>query len=198
MALPPEHRTPRMEALEAIIASTPREKLFDFPVLQPPDHQLIGVFVQLFNYIDFNRRRAIETFSYAKLLRGEAAKKYPKIHSSKVASAVQDSVKAMDAAVEDIPEAIRILEIIERRREIRNLLGHWAARRIPDKDAIVLLTKDENDAMQIGGAYLGNGHVKSAILDLADIRWLIANELGPYELWLARKISEWRKRYVGD
>ena len=132
------------------------------------------------------------------MLQGEAAKKYPKIHSSKVASAVQDSVKATDPAVEDIHETIRILEIIERRREIRNMLGHWAARRIPNEDAIVLLTKDESDAMQIDGAYLGNGYVKSAILDLADIRGLVVNELGPFELWLAQKISEWRKRYVGD
>lgn len=187
-----------MEALEAIIARTPREKLFAFPVLQPPDHQLIGVFIQLFNYMDFNLRRAIETFAYAKLLQGKAATKYPKIHSSGVASAVQDAVKAMDASVEDIPETIRILEIIERRREVRNLLGHWAARRIANEDAIVLLTKDESDAMRIGGAYLGNGYVKSAILDLADIRGLITHELAPFELWLAQKISEWRKRYIGD
>ena len=198
MALPPEHRTPRMEALQAIVDSTPLEKRIDFPVLQPPDHQMIGVFIQLFNYMDFNLRRAIETFAYAKLLQGEAARRYPKIHSSKVAITVQDSVKLMDAAVEDIPETIRILAIIERRREIRNLLGHWAARRIPDEDAIVLLTKDESDAMQISGAYLGSGHVKSAILDLADIRGLIIHELAPFDLWLAQKISEWRKRYIGD
>jgi hypothetical protein len=83
-------------------------------------------------------------------------------------------------------------------RSLRNLLGHWAARRIPNEDAIVLLSKDENDAMQVGGAYLANGHVKSAILDLADIRGLIDTQLMPIELWLAEKISEWRKRYIGD
>ena len=130
MALPPEHRTPRIEALQVIVDSTPLEKRIDFPVLQPPDHQMIGVFIQLFNYMDFNLRRAIETFAYAKFLQGEAAKRYPKIHSSKVASTVQDSVKSMDATVEDIPETIRILAIIERRREIRNMLSHWATRRI--------------------------------------------------------------------
>jgi len=96
-----------MEALQAIVDGTPLEKRIDFPVLQPPDHQLIGVFIQLFNYMDFNLRRAIETFAYAKLLQGKAAKRYPRIHSSKVASTVQDSVKSMDAAVEDIPEIWR-------------------------------------------------------------------------------------------
>jgi hypothetical protein len=29
-----------MEMLETIVARTPREKLMDFPVLEPADHQL--------------------------------------------------------------------------------------------------------------------------------------------------------------
>ncbi len=198
MTLPPENRTPRMAVLESIIANTPREWLMDFPVLQPADHQLIGAFIQEFNYIDLNLRRAIETFAHAKLLSASATKKYPKIHSSEVASAVRDAVKAMDPAVEDIPDTIHILSIIERRREIRNLLGHWAARRIPGENAIVLLTKDESDARRTGGAYLANGHVKSAVLDLEDLHTLFDNQLVPIELWVARKISEWRKRYIGD
>ena len=60
MALPPENRTPRMVRLETFVARTPREKLMDFPVLEPADHQLIGAFIQEFNYIDFNLRRVIE------------------------------------------------------------------------------------------------------------------------------------------
>lgn len=198
MALPPEHRTRRMQDLQAILDATPAEKLFDFPVLQPLDHQLIGSFIQLFNYVDLNLRRSIETFARANLLQGEAAKKYPRIHSSAVASAVQDAVKAMDSSSEDISEALRILEIVERRRELRNLLGHWAARRIVGQDAIVLISKDEKDAMRVGGTYLGSGRCKTAILDLADVRGLIANELIPFEKWLAFKTSEWRRRYAGD
>jgi len=184
--------------LEAIVANTPRDRLIDFPLLQPSDHLMVGVFIQTYNYMDFNLRRAIETFACAKLLPSKAAKKYPKIHSAEVAGIVQESVRAMDSAVEDIPDTIQILTIIERRREIRNLLSHWAARRIPNEDAIVLLSKDENDAMQVGGAYLANGHVKSAVLDLADIRTLIDNQLVPIEQWLGKKISDWNRRYIGD
>jgi len=61
-----------------------------------------------------------------------------------------------------------------------------------------LLTKDESDAKQIGSAYRANGHVKSVVLDLADIRALFDHQLIPIELWLAQKISEWRKRFIGD
>jgi hypothetical protein len=198
MALPPEHKTARIMHINSIVANTPAAQLFEFPVLQPADHQLIGAFIQYFNYIDLNLRRAIEAFAHARLLQGDAAKRYPRIHSSMVAAAVQDAVRVMDPKLEDITEAIRILEIIERRREIRNLLGHWAARRVANEDAIVLLTKNERDAMQTGGTYLGQGGVKTAVLDLADMRGLIQNELIPFELWLARKASDWWKRYVGD
>ena len=112
-----------MEMLETIVARTPREKLMDFPVLEPADHQLIGAFIQEFNYIDFNLRRAIEAFAHAKLLSKDAARKYPKIHSSEVAATVQDAVKAMDPAVEDIADTTHILWIIERRRGIRESPG---------------------------------------------------------------------------
>jgi len=184
--------------LEAIVDATPRERLMDFPVLAPQDHQLIGMFIQQFNYIDFNLRRAIEIFAHAKLLRGDAATSYPKVHNSKVSIAAQDAVKSMDPAVEDIPDTIWNLTVIERRREIRNLLGHWAARRIPNQDSIVLVTKDEADALRTGGAYLASGGVKRVVTDLGPLRTIVAKELVPLELWLARKTGEWWKRYVGD
>lgn len=187
-----------MAMLEAIVDATPRDRLMDFPVLEPQDHQLIGAYIQLFNYIDFNLRRSIETFAHAKLLRGEVARTYPKVHASKVATAVQDAVKAMDPTLEDIDDAIWKLTVIERRREIRNLLAHWAARRIPSQDSIVLMTKDEADAMRTGGAYLANGHVKRVVTDLGPLRTVMADELIPYEVWLAGKTSEWRQRYIGD
>ena len=49
--------------LEAIVAAKQRDRLMEFPVLEPEDHRIIGMFLQLFNYMDFNLRRAIETFS---------------------------------------------------------------------------------------------------------------------------------------
>jgi hypothetical protein len=197
MALPPQHRTPRIDRLNAIVAAVPPEKLMDFPVLEPEDHRLIGALIQEFNYIDFNSRRAIEIFSHARLLPPETAKKYPRIHSSTVASTVMESVKAMDRTIEDIPDALNLLQIIERRREVRNLVSHWTARRIPNEDAIMLMSKDESDAKQIRGSYLRMGRVCTAVLDLADLR-AVLDQVTQIELWLAGKISEWHKRYVGD
>jgi hypothetical protein len=99
--------------------------------------------------------------------------------------------------VDDIDDTTILLWIIERRREIRNLLSHWAARRIPGEDTIVLMSKDETDAKRTGGRYLAPGNVKRAILDLADLRKVL-EQIAPLGLWLAKKISDWHARYVGD
>ena len=197
MALPPEHRTPRVERLENIVNGALPEKLFNFPTLTQIDHSLIGAYVQLYNYVDLNIRRSIETFAQAGLLKGKAVKLYPKINGPTLTNAVQDVVASMDPSIENITESLGRLQEIERRREFRNLMGHWAARRIANEDAIVLMTKNEADAKQISGRFVGTGAVKTAILDLADVRGLLTH-LGPYEVWLAMKTSEWRKRYIGD
>jgi hypothetical protein len=195
--LPPEYRTPRIEMLERVVAKTAPEDFFKFPVLTPHDHQLIGMYIQLYNYIDLNLRRSFEAFGQGKLLKGSSEKSYPRIHSSALAGAVQDVVKEMNASVEDIPDSIGKLVEIERRREVRNLIGHWASRRIPNEDAIVLMTKNEGDAKQISGEFVGGGRVKTAVMDLPDLRGLLEHMV-PFETWLAAKTSEWRKRYVGD
>jgi hypothetical protein len=80
---------------------------------------------------------------------------------------------------------------------VRNLVSHWTARRIPNEDTIMLTSKDESDAKQIRSTYLDTGRVSTAILDLADLR-AVFDQVTQIELWLAAKISEWHKRYVGD
>jgi hypothetical protein len=193
--LPPEHRNPRMEALSARLSAIPAQELFSFPVLQAADHQLFGAYIQLYNYMDLNLRRSVEAFAAVGMLPAAAARKYPKLHSSEIAPTVREVVQAMDPATEDLIDTLQKLGEIERRREFRNLMGHWAARRFPGEDTVFFLTKDERDAKQVGGEYLALGKVKTAIADLADLRGLAQHMIG-YEIWLANKTSEWFKRYV--
>jgi hypothetical protein len=47
-------------------------------------------------------------------------------------------------------------------------------------------------------AYFEQVVVDPKILRKTDMRGLIEHQLIPIELWLAQKISEWRKRYFGD
>jgi hypothetical protein len=76
------------------------------------------------------------------------------------------------------------------------LLAHWAAKRIPGEDAIVLMSKDGRDEKQISGEDQSrDDYVRTAIFDLADLRGLVQH-IVDYEVWLATKTVEWHKRYV--
>jgi hypothetical protein len=76
------------------------------------------------------------------------------------------------------------------------LLAHWAARRFPNDDAILLLTKHEPDAESVGRPLNEYGACTAILLvdDLRDRMMLV----GSYENWFGVKIAEWFKRYVGD
>jgi hypothetical protein len=71
------------------------------------------------------------------------------------------------------------------------LLAHWAAKRIPGHDAIVLLSMDTNDALAaLGNNAITKDHCSYSILMLPDLRGLL-NHIAKYDEWLAKKTSEW-------
>lgn len=136
-------------------------------------------------------------FAQAELLAPAIAKRHRKLASSELVPALKQGVAGMDGAMEDIASALARLDEIELRRSFRNLLGHWAARRIPGEDAILLVTKDARDERQISSQDgLGGDDVTTAIMDLADLRGLLEH-MGDYDHWIAEKTAEWFSRYVG-
>lgn len=195
--LPQEYRTPRGEELERKVEALPGG-LTDLEPLQAPDYQLIGAFIQVFNFIEFNLRRSLEVHARAELLEPSIARRHSQIHQADLVKRAKAAVSRMDPTVEDIPATHSKLDEIEFRRTFRNLLAHWAARRIPGEDAIVFLSKDGRDDKRISGEEtVGHDHAKKAIVDLADLRGLLAHII-PYENWMAAKTTEWHRRYIGD
>lgn len=195
--LPQEYRTLRGEELERKVEALPNG-FADLEPLQPPDYQLIGAFIQVFNFIEFNLRRSLEIHARAELLEPSIARRHSRIRQADIVKQAKAAVSRMDSMVEDIPATRGKLNEIEFRRAFRNLLAHWAARRIPGEDAILLLSKDGSDDKQISGEEtVGHDHAKNAIVDLADLRGLLAHIIS-YENWMAAKTSEWHRRYIGD
>ena len=56
MALPSELRTPRMEALERQLEPFDEAKFRWLKPLNEEDNRLIGSYIQIYNYLDFNLR----------------------------------------------------------------------------------------------------------------------------------------------
>lgn len=188
--IPEESRTSRIEHLASLTGD-----LSDLEPLTESDFCLIGKYVQLYNFIELNMRRSVEALAAVSLLDSKHTKEPARIPSAQLVTALKHAVSRMDPAIEDIQQSHEKLDELELRRKIRNLLAHWAAKRIPGEDAIILFSKSGHDEKQISGRYtLGVSVTRTAFMDLADIRGMIEH-LGPYEVWLAQKTSEWHHRY---
>ena len=193
--LPPEHINEHMLRLQAKLLEyeTDPSRLEN---LTPDDFHLIGAYVQIFNFIEFNCRRSVEIFALAGLLQGRPAAKPQRTHISDLIPTIKRVVGGMDQAIEDVADSLGKLDEIELRRGFRNLLAHWAARRIPGEDAIVLFSMDGFDGRQLFGTDKPLEDVaQHAILNLADVRGLIVH-MATYEQWIATKVSEWHLRLL--
>jgi hypothetical protein len=192
MSLPPEFRTSELEEInKKLVAFTPEQ----FGVLAPltkDDLMLFGVYIQHYNYIDFNLRRSIEVFRHAKMLPPQRAKGYPKYPDAELPTIAMEVVKEMNPAKEDIETSITYLTQIDLGRPYRNIMGHFAAKRFGD--VIVFASKDERDAERTIRKPLNKDGVLIAVAPAAALRGL-AVSIGRASDWLAQQFSDWYKRY---
>lgn len=143
MALPQHHPTGKLRAIESLLDD---EIFRSTENLQAEDLQLIGAIVQTYNFIELNLRRCISLFAHSGMMSSPRSSK----NIGDLVVAVKAQVVKMDPYVEDISHSIAMLDEIELRRPFRNLLAHWAARRIVNQDAMILFSVDNKDAMRAG------------------------------------------------
>jgi hypothetical protein len=196
MALPPEYRTPEVERLEAIMNATPFEQIATFPAPIRSDRELIGQYVFTYSFIDLNLRRSVEVFARRDMLSDEHKKRPRNIPAGQLAPAVRYVVERMPPEQENIPETLDILAAIDRGREMRNLLAHWGIKRFPTADALIMMTKDEQDAKR-SGRTLSELGLATVVAYVADIRRAL-HDVAKRDEWLARRTSAWIERYVPE
>lgn len=190
MAFPPEFKTKELDDLESKLDEIP------FNELLPPSKEallLIGAYIQLYCFIEFNLRRCIEVFLVSGLI---SSPKGTLLAPAMLTKVVKAGVAKMDAEVEDISDSLKKLDEIELRRPFRHALAHCAVRRFPNDDALILLTKDDGDTIKQLGAPTAQGGCMNMIFALPDFRGLFLH-ISEYEAWLAMKTSEWYARYIG-
>lgn len=183
MALPEAFESEQLLELRAYYETL---ELCDLLPLEREDIFLIGAFVQVFNFIELNLRRSIEVFCAAGLI--ERKKSF---HTSDLVELVKKAVTKLSVASSDLDDILGKLGEIELRRPYRNLLAHWAGRRIPRHDAIVLLSMDGKDALAaLGASTISQDYCAYSIMLLSDLRGLLAH-VTTYDEWLAKKTAEW-------
>lgn len=183
MALPKAFESEQLRIVQEHFLTLELSELLQ---LEREDAFLIGAFVQIFNFIELNLRRSLEIFCSADLV---PRKKY--FRTSELVELTKKAVMNLELSNPELNDTLGKLDEIEFRRPFRNLLAHWAAKRIPGHDAIVLLSMDTNDALAaLGNNAITKDHCSYSILMLPDLRGLL-NHIAKYDEWLAKKTSEW-------
>lgn len=182
MAIPKAFESEQLRAVSDFYETLDSSELLP---LHHDDTFLIGAFVQVFSRIELNLRRSIEIFRAEELI----TKKEP--HISELVKLIKGAVAALNPQDPDLDDILGKLDEIEFRRPFRNLLAHWAGRRIPGHDAIVLLSMDTRDAETVLGVNaLTKDHCLYSVVMLPDLRGLLLH-ISKYDEWLAKKTSAW-------
>lgn len=165
-------------------------ELSDLQSLTREDAFLIGSFVQVFNFIELNLRRSLEVFRAAGLV-----DKKGHVSPAELVRLVKEAVGGMAIEHENIADSLAKLDEIEFRRPFQNLLAHWAAKRIPNHDAIALLSMDTKDSKQVFNQQVTTkDHCMYSILLVPDLRGLLLH-VANLDEWLGRKTAEWHVCY---
>ncbi|MGA0602964.1 hypothetical protein ACO2Q3_19805 [Caulobacter sp. KR2-114] len=195
MALPNAHVTPEIRRLNSWLDSLPTEALMAFPQPTPQDFAVFGGVIQIFNYIELNLRRSMAAFDAGGVLPSHLRRSARQLSGYKLTAAVRDTAAEIHRNTGLDGEAVAHLDAIALNQNMRNLLAHWAARRIPGEDYLVLLGKDERDAAQVLDGPLSVDTVAKAIVQASALAGLV-DFLAPHQNWLAEKTSAWYGRYV--
>jgi hypothetical protein len=177
MALPKSTETPRTRYLQDIVTAASATDLAGWPMLNEKDYALVGAFIVLFSYIDFNLRRVIEIFDKTGRLNAPWKGKTGNLNAVEVAAGIQ-SLDYWDEA------GRKALNDVEELRKFRNLVAHFAVRRFPADEAFVFLAKSTRDFKQQFGADPEPGAALSAIVDRDQMRGALRH-VEHVQNWLA-------------
>lgn len=183
----------KMNRLFQMIDAMGEEKL-KLPRPTDDEFKLMSFYIQTYNFIELNGRRCLETLARAKFLKSKTIAAYRDVHDGELFKELKYGVKRMDKAIEDIPQSLACIAEIELRKDLRNKFAHYAARTIPNEDALLLLTKDNKISKKQFDEEIGEHVIVWAVVDVADVRGLCLH-MQKYEIWIAKKAAEWFERY---
>lgn len=177
--LPKMISTERLQYLMAIVDGTQAETLAQWPMLKGEDYSLIGGYIVLYSYIDFNLRRIVEAVDDA----GE-------LTTIGKGKAGMLTIADVEKAIQTVPEIyqgtnkVAIDRIIDL-RGLRNLLAHFAVRRFPNDDAFLFTTKSVRDFRREIGRDPEPDAALTAIVEVPQVRDAI-KEVERLLTWLAQ------------
>jgi hypothetical protein len=156
------------------------------------DAQLLDIarYIQAYNYIELNLRRAIDAFAEMKALPERYANKFLKLRNAELIGVIVETIFSRKIPNADDEELLRLLKDIEDGRKYRNIFAHWAARAHPTRQMIIFLSKDESDVIKRTGVRLEPGRVATAMIYSEDLPKITENAVQMDYFW-GRKVGYW-------
>ncbi|WP_370546597.1 hypothetical protein NMD64_07930 [Edwardsiella tarda] len=178
MALPLEYRSERVKYLEREASKYQTHELWN---LTNDDFMLLGKYVQMYCFIELNIQRLFNELKLKGIIK---TKSKDKLNVPCILDKLIELVSKNLIESSGVNEVIGKLNEIKSRRDYRNIFAHWAAKRIPNEDGMIFFSSDPLDYKRIFERRINAGIAAYAILDVADIRGLVAH-LCDYEEWIA-------------
>ena len=183
---------PKLQEVQEWLNATPNaaELLQD---LTAEDAALFGSYVIFYSGIELNMRRSLEIFATAGKLTEAENKKRHEMNMGKVVKTIERVICSLEPVMTQ--DYHKTFGDIEYGRSVRNLIAHWAPRRVPDQDIYVFFTRSAFDVKQATGGELGVNYVANAVLESPRLRSFLPT-VQILQGWLAYKTVEWYTTYM--
>jgi len=133
--------------------------------LRERDLALIGQLIQLYCYCDLNARRVIDALRHAAL--GPDKRNASRLPDADVFPHLRDAAALLPQGNSIREGLIRAADTIEIHRIHRHNFAHWAARKVANEEALILFSKNANEAVKRDGIAPDPDELKHALMPLA-------------------------------
>lgn len=197
MALPHEYRNEKANELEREYL---KYEISQLENLSQEDFYLLGMYIQTYNFIDFNIERIFLLLMETGVIYLTPKEKKVRINFNFMVDKLCTSLDKIEFDQNKRAEVIEKINEIVYRRDHRNIFAHWAGKKIPKKDAFVFLTSNLQDMKAVrkmkkeDDYIITSGLVNYVIYDAADLRGLFTH-IHEYEVWIAHKTAEWLEAF---
>ena len=166
MAIPRAKESPRAIYPRDLADKVGSEEMMSWPGPTRSDYALFGRIIHIYSAIDFALRFAAELMDEQKLLRTKWAGRVQKPNMTEVSKAIQE----WPAWLENHRIGCGNIEL---HRPVRNLVAHFVARRFPNDDAFLFLTKSASDYKQVHGDLPPVENALFGVMDAMQLRDLV-------------------------
>lgn len=157
------------------------------------DLALIGLVAQSYAYADLNARRLLEMIDRLHGVAHPPAKSAPR--DSEVFERLSARLTDLPLDSSEINDVRACLGFIGGFALHRHQLVHWAARRHPERDVLILSTKNAREALRRSGSGLSEFENRYVVVPMPELRHGVTGLQQNVE-WLANRLTIWWARYA--